>query len=258
MFAFSGAVARSRSPRWNTARPARATSKRSTSLIVRDRRVARVAFAHDTQLCPRGAEARRAEARAHPPDHRAAEGRARGRGHRSPLPLAARAARLGDAVGADDRRKRQPRHREAVPEVPPARGLPRRPARGARARHLPDRLLPPEDEGDPRDDEDASGGVRRAGAAPAGRAAAAALASHARRRTSSPPSSASRRGSSSTRTSAGCRSGSASRARTILSRSNATCSGSCRARTGESFRTCSSGTAAACALPARPSVRTAS
>ena len=36
-----------------------------------------------------------------------------------------RAARLGDALGADDRREREPRHRDAVREVPPARGLPR-------------------------------------------------------------------------------------------------------------------------------------
>ena len=85
-----------------------------------------LASAHGEELRPRGAQARRAEARAHPPDHRAAEGRARGRGDRAPLPLAARAARLGDALRADDRREREPRHRAALPEVPPARGLPRR------------------------------------------------------------------------------------------------------------------------------------
>ena len=45
----------------------------------------------------------------------------------------ARAARLGDALGADDRRERQPRHGEALRQVPPPRGLPRRAAGGARA-----------------------------------------------------------------------------------------------------------------------------
>ena len=55
--------------------------------------------------------------------------------------------------------------RDAVREVPHARGLPRRAAGGARARHLRDRLLPAEGEGDARDDADAARGVRRRGAA---------------------------------------------------------------------------------------------
>ena len=98
--------------------------------------------------------------------------------------------------------------RDAVREVPPARGLPRRAAGGARARHLRDRLLPAEGEVAARDDADAARGVRRRGAAAARGADSACPASRARRRTSSRPSSASRRGSSSTRTSAGSRSGS--------------------------------------------------
>ena len=104
--------------------------------------------------------------------------RAPGRDDRAPLPQRARAARVGDALRADDRRERQPRDGASVREVPPARGLPRRAGRGARARHLRDGLLPPEDEGDPRDDADAARGVRRRRAAddrraraPAGRGA---------------------------------------------------------------------------------------
>jgi hypothetical protein len=52
-------------------------------------------------------------------------------------------------------------YRDAVREVPPPRGLPRRPARGARARHLAHGLLPPE--GATRDDADAAERVRRQG-----------------------------------------------------------------------------------------------
>ena len=122
---------------------------------------------------------------------------------------AARAARLGDALRADDRREREPRHRAAVREVPAARGLPGGAAGGARARHLRDRLLPPEGEVDPRDDAGAAGGVRRRGAAHGSRSCCGCPASRARRRTSSRPSSATRRASSSTRTCAGSRSGSA-------------------------------------------------
>ena len=149
-----------------------------------------------------------AEARAHPPDHRAARGRARGRDDRAHVPQPARAARLGDALRADDRRERQPRDGDAVPEVPPARGLSRGAAGGARARHLRDRLLPPEGEVAARHDADADRGVRRRGAAHARRSSSGCPASRARRRTSSRRSSATRRASSSTRTCAGSRSGS--------------------------------------------------
>ena len=98
---------------------------------------------------------------------------------------------------------------DAVREVPAARGLPRRPAGGARARHLRDRLLPAEGEGDPRHDARCCSRSTTGRCRAARGARAAARASRARRRTSSPPSSASRRASSSTRTSAGSRSGSA-------------------------------------------------
>ena len=82
----------------------------------------------------------------------------------------------------------------AVREVPAARGLPRRAGRGARARHLPDRLLPAEGEVAPRDDGDAARGVRRRGARRGSRSCCACRASRARRRTSSPPSAASAQG----------------------------------------------------------------
>ena len=82
------------------------------------------------------------------------------------------------------------------------------PARGARARHLRDRLLPAEGEGDPRHDAHAARGVRRRGADAARRSSSGCRASRARPRTSSPPSSGTRRASSSTRTCGGSRSGS--------------------------------------------------
>ena len=63
---------------------------------------------------------------------------------------------------------------KAVRQVPEARGLPRRTAGGARAGHLPDRLLPAEDEVDPRRDAHAAGGVRRRGSPDDPRAVAAA------------------------------------------------------------------------------------
>ena len=121
---------------------------------------------------------------------------------------AARAPGLGDALRADDRRERQPRDRAAVREVPPARGLPRRAAGGARARHLRDRLLPPEGEVAARDDavllEEFGGEVPRTidgAAAPAGRRAQDGERRRGRAR-------AARRGSSSTRTCAASRSAS--------------------------------------------------
>ena len=125
----------------------------------------------------------------------------------------ARAARLGDALGADDRREREPRHGEALRQVPPARGLPRGAAGGARAGHLRDRLLPAEGEVAARDDDDADRGVRRRGAGGVRRAAAAARrgAEDGERRLGR--ARATRRESSSTRTCAGSRSGSASRSR---------------------------------------------
>ena len=83
---------------------------------------------------------------------------------RAPVPGSARAARQRDAVGADDRRERQPGHRAAVPEVSPPRGLPGSPARGARARHLRNRLLPAEGQGAAGHDDDADRGARRRGA----------------------------------------------------------------------------------------------
>ena len=150
----------------------------------------------------------RPPARAHRADRRTARGRARGRGDRAPLPLGPRAPRLGDALRADDGRERQQGHPGAVREVPRARGLPRRARRGARARHLRDRLLPAEGEGDPRDDAHAHRGVRRRGSAATRRSWSGCPASRERPRTSSPPSSATRRASWSTRTSGGSRSGS--------------------------------------------------
>ena len=88
-------------------------------------------------------------------------------------------------------------------------GLPRGAGRGARAGHLPDRLLPAEDEVDPRCDAHADRGVRRRRCRARSRSCCGCPAWRARRPTSSPPSSATRRGSSSTRTCAGSRSGSA-------------------------------------------------
>ena len=97
---------------------------------------------------------------------------------------------------------------DAVREVPPARGLPRRAGGGARARHLRDRLLPAEGEGAPRDDADAARGVRRRGAADVRRARAPARrrAQDGERRLGR--ARRARRASSSTRTCGGSRSGS--------------------------------------------------
>ena len=136
-------------------------------------------------------------------------GRASRRDDRAAVPLAARAARLGDALGSDDRRERQPRDRAAVRQVPAAGGLPRRAAGGARARHLRDRLLPPEGEVAARDDADAARRVRRRGAPStidelAAPARGGAQDGERRRRRAR----AGRRGSWSTRTCAGSRSGS--------------------------------------------------
>ena len=182
------------------------TAPRSTSSA---RALASTTSADGPELRRRGEAARRPETGADPPDHRAARGRAPGCDDRAAVSQRSRAARLGDALGADDRRERQPRHRAAVPEVQAARGLPRRAARGARERHPRDRLLPAEGEGDPRDDADPARGVRRAGSRGAWTSCSACRGSRARRRTSSSPSAARPRGSSSTRTSAGSRSGSA-------------------------------------------------
>ena len=163
----------------------------------------------------RGLAPGRAEARAHPAGDRAAGARAPGRGDRAEVPRAARAARLGDALGADDRRDRQPRHGVALPEVPPARGLPRGSARRARARHPPDGHVPAEGAQPPGRDAMLHRGfdgevptrlddlVRLPGV---GRKTANVVVVRARRAA---------RGSSSTLTSGGSRSGSASRARRI-------------------------------------------
>src|SRR5438067_8220950 len=121
--------------------------------------------ARAAELPPRGAEARRPAPGPHPANRRAAGRRAPGRQDRAAPADAARAPRRRDALGADDRREREPRHLDALPEVPAPRGLPRGAARGARARHLPHRLLPPEGALAPRDDTDADRGVRRRGAA---------------------------------------------------------------------------------------------
>ena len=134
--------------------------------------------------------------------------RARGRHHRAQVRERRRALDLRDAVCPDDGRERQPRDRAAVRKYRASRGLSRRPGRGARARRLHDRLLPAEDEVDPRCDARPARGVRREGATAPRRAAAPARASRARPPTSSPQSSATRRGSWSTRTSGGSRSGS--------------------------------------------------
>ena len=126
------------------------------------------------ELRPRGAPARRSEARAYPADHRAPAGRTPGRRDRTPVPQPAGAARRGDAVRADDGRERQPRHGAAVREVPASRGLPGRAAGRARARYLRHRFFPAEGEVAARDDADAARGVRRRSAATARRSAPAA------------------------------------------------------------------------------------
>ena len=123
-----------------------------------------------SKLRDRGAQARRSEASADQADHRAARRRARRRRDRASLSQPARAARLGDALGADNGRERQPCHDEAVPEIRGAGGLPRGAARGAGARHLRHGLLSPEGEVVAGDDAGARRGVRRRGAADAARA----------------------------------------------------------------------------------------
>ncbi|OLE18353.1 MAG: hypothetical protein AUG88_04040 [Actinobacteria bacterium 13_1_20CM_4_68_12] len=142
---------------------------RGCGSIRRSRPRSQSASRRAAELRPRGAAPRRPEAGADRADHRAARGRPSRRENRAPLPERARAARLGDALGADDRRERQSRHRAVVREVQAAGGLPGRPAGGARARHLRDRLLPPEGEGAARDDGNAARGVRRPRAAQARR-----------------------------------------------------------------------------------------
>ena len=175
----------------------------------------RYGLEHAEKLRQGGAPTRRPEACPHPRDHRPARRRASGCDDRAQIPVASGAPRRGDALGADDRRERQPRDREALRQVPQARGLSRGPARGARARHLRDRVLPPEGEVAARHDGDAARRSSTARFRTASRSSSACPVSPARRRTSSRRSSASRRGSSSTRTCGGCRSGSASRSRKI-------------------------------------------
>ena len=132
-----------------------------------------------------------------------------GRGDRASLPQRPRAARLRDALGADDRRERQQGHAGALREVPAARGLPRRPDRGAPAGHLRHGVLPAEGEGDPRHDGDAASRSSTARCRGGSRTSSACRASRARPRTSCRRSSDTRRGSWSTRTSGVSRSGSA-------------------------------------------------
>ena len=85
-----------------------------------------------TSLCgpqlPRRSAAQegRAEEGADPADHRPARDRACGREDRAHVREPARAADLRDALRADDRREREPRHREALRQVQEAGGLPRR------------------------------------------------------------------------------------------------------------------------------------
>ena len=143
-------------------RPPPPGRRRPRRCAVPERR--RLASPRGTELRRRGAQARRPEEAADRADRGAAGGGARRRGDRAPLPHPARAARLGDALGADDRRERQPGHAGAVRDVPAARGLPRRAAGAARARDLRDRVLPAEGEVAARNDADAAGRVRRRGA----------------------------------------------------------------------------------------------
>ena len=96
----------------------------------------------------------------------------------------------------------------SVPEVPEAGGLPRRSAGGARARHLRDRLLPPEGEGDPRDHAQAPRGVRRRGAEPPRGSRDSARCRAQDRERGRGRARRMRRASSSTRTFAASRSGS--------------------------------------------------
>ena len=69
----------------------------------------------------RGAPARRPEKRADPAGDPEALAAAPGRDNCASVSLRPRAPRLRDALRADDRRERQPRHADAVPEVPPTR-----------------------------------------------------------------------------------------------------------------------------------------
>src|SRR5262249_41357812 len=121
------------------------------------------------ELGPRGAAPRRPEAGADPADHPASQGRVPGREDRSSLRERSRAARLGHALGADDRRERQPRHGAALQEVQAPGGLPRRPGGGTRAGHLRDRLLSTESKSAAWDNDDAVTGLRRARASSARR-----------------------------------------------------------------------------------------
>ena len=115
------------------------------------------------QLRPRGAPARRPEARADRADHRAAAApstrtRRSRSAFRTDLELLVSVMLSAQTTDVNVNRVTE----TALREVPHARGLPRRPARGARARHLRDRLLPPEGEGAPRDDGDADRGATTA------------------------------------------------------------------------------------------------
>ena len=140
---------------------------------------------------------------------------ASGRGDRAPLPQRARAARRRDALGPDDRRERQPRHRAtcsekyrtpedylAVPEEELQRDI------------YADRLLPAEGEGAPR--HDAACCSRSTTAGCRGDLDELVRLPGVARKTANvvAPSCGDPQGSSSTRTSAGCRSGSASRGTT--------------------------------------------
>ncbi len=133
-----------------------------------------MAFAR-TQLRPRGAPQGRAEARADPADHRAARGRARrrrDRAARSDNPLELLVSVMLSAQTTDVNVNRVTE--KLFAEVPPARGLPRGAAGGARARHLRDRLLPAEGEVAARDDADPDRGATTARCRPTFDDAAAA------------------------------------------------------------------------------------
>ncbi len=197
------------------------------------------------------------QARAHRPDHRPARLRARRCRDRVALRERPRAARVGDALGADDRREREQGDEAPVRQVPAAAGLPRGARRGARARHLPDRVLPAEGEVDPRRHARAARGVRRrraahdpgAAAAPGRRAQdgerrrgrARRRPGHRRRHACAPALAAA--GADAPR-----RSGE-DRARPGAA--------SCPAPTGTASRISSSGTAGASATPARLGARSA-
>ena len=113
----------------------------------------------------RGAEARGPKNGAIGPVIERLAARASGRHDRAAFRVRSRAARVGHALGADDRREREPGHGEAVRKYRRPEDYLAVPAGGAGAGHLRDGFLPSEGEIAERDDGDDARGVRRRGAA---------------------------------------------------------------------------------------------